>query len=431
MRKLLSAKAIVNGLAALCLLGLTGLGLWQVGMYLGAEYHLRQARQELTRQRYPKALGELTQALRYRPRSPELHLLAGRTARQAGNVTVAQEQFQKCRALQKGVSEELQLEEYLLRAQKGEVEEVYRYLAPYLFQEGPLTPLVLEALSHAYLFIYRLDLAWQCLTRWLQLEPDNVEALSLRGQFYTMKMNDDSAIADLRRALELDPERIAARVLLAQTLKLHYRSTEAAKEYETVLQYDPSSFAGRVGLASCYVDANEWQQAQSCLDQLPPEQADNPEVLYVRGRIAEGEERWDDAIPLLKKALEVNPAERDACYHLAMCYQHKGDEASASKYQDQFDRIEKDQKRLLALTNDEKDALPTNPALCTELGAVCLRLGIRDRGIYWLNTALRISHDKYWPAHEHLLHFYESLGAKGAKEAAYHRQQLANRPKEP
>lgn len=427
MHKLLTAKAIVKIVSAFCLLCLTSLGLWQIGMYVGAEYHLRQAQEALTRQRYPKALGELEQALRFRPRSAELHLLAGRIARRMSNLSVAQEHLQNCRALQKGVSEPLQLEEYLLRAQKGEVEAVYPYLASYLFEEGPLTPLVLESLSHAYLFTYRFDLAWQCLNRWLQLEPDNVEAIYMRGTFYTMKMNDSAAIADLRRALEIDPERITARVLLAQTLRVHHRSSEAAKEFEIVLHQEPSSFAGRVGLASCYVDDNQWQQARACLEQLPRDKWDDPDVLYVRGRIAEGEERLDEAVSLLKATLAASPSEAVACLHLALCYQRLGDEASASKYQDQFDRIEKDQKRLVALTNEAKDALQSTPSLCAELGEVCLRLGIKDRGVYWLNSALRLD-SNYWPAHEQLLHFYEGLGPKGEKEASFHRQKLASRP---
>jgi tetratricopeptide (TPR) repeat protein len=430
MHKLLTARAIVKTLSVLCLLGLTSLGLWQIGMYLGAEYHLRQAQEALTRQRYTKAFGELEKALRFRPRSAELHLLAGRTARRMNNLSLAQEHLQTARALQKGVSEQLQLEEYLVRAQKGEVEAVYRYLASYLFEEGPLTALVLESLSHAYLFIYRFDLAWQCLNRWLQLEPDNVEAIALRGNYYVLRMNGSAAIADLRRALELDPERLTARVLLAQTLKQYYRTAEAAKEYELVLQQDPSSFTARVGLASCLVDDGKWQEARACLEQLPRDQWDHPDVTYVRGRIAEGEEHWDEAISLLKSALAANPAESSACYHLALCYQRQGDEVSAGKYQDQFDRIEKDQKRLVALTNEAKDALPSNPALCTELGEVCLRLGIKDRGVYWLKTALRLD-ENYGPAHEQLLRFYESLGPKGEKEASFHRQKLASRPTRP
>ncbi len=430
MRKSLTTRAILRILVACCLLGLTVLGLWQVGAHFGAEYHLRQARQALTTQRYTRALEELTKALRFRPHSAEIHLLAGRAARQAGNHSAAEDHLQACRALQKGVSEELQLEEYLLRAQKGEVEAVYRYLAPYLYQEGPLTPLVLESLSHAYLLIYRFDLAEKCLLRWLQLEPENIEALNLRGVYYTLKLNDDLAIADLRHVLERDPERTAARIVLAQTLKQRYRYAEAAKEYEIVLQQDASSFAARVGLASCYVDDSKWEAARACLEPLPREQSEHADVLYVRGRIAEGEGRFDEAIPLLQATLAANPSESSACYHLVQCYQRQGDEVSAGKYQEQFDRIEKDQKRLVALTNEAKDALPSNPALCCELGEVCLRLGIKDRGVYWLNAALRLD-PQYWPAHEQLLHFYEGLGPNAEKEASFHRQQLASRPTGP
>jgi tetratricopeptide (TPR) repeat protein len=245
-----------------------------------------------------------------------------------------------------------------------------------------------------------------------------------------LKLSDDLAIADFRRTLELDPERIAARIVLAQTLKQRYRYAEAAKEYEIVLQQDPSSFAARVGQAACYVDDNQWQAARSCVEQLPREKWDNPDVLYVRGRIAEGEGRFDEATSLLQAALTANPSESSACYHLVQCYQRQGDEASASKYQEQFDRIERDQKRLVALTNETKDALPSNPALCCELGEICLRLGIKDRGVYWLNTALRLD-GRYWPAHEQLLRFYEGLGPKGEKEASFHRQQLASRPTGP
>jgi len=427
MHKLLTAKTILKVPIAFFLLGLTGLGLWQVAAHFGAEYHLRQARQASTKQRYSRALEELTAALRFRPGSAEIHLLAGRAARRAGNHSAAEEHLQSCRGLQKGVSEELQLEEYLLRAQKGEVEAVYRYLAPYLFAEGPQTPLVLEALCHAYLFIYRFDLAERCLHRWLQLEPENVEAINLRGIYYTLKLSDDLAIADFRRVLEIYPERIASRVILAQTLKQRYRHTEAAKEYEIVLQQDPSSFAGRVGLASCYVDDNQWQAARACLEQLPRDKWDNPDVLYVRGRIAEGEGRFGEAVSHLQAALAANPSDSSACYHSVRCFQRQGDESSASKYQDQFDQIEKDQKRLVALTNEVKDALPSNPALCCELGEVCFRLGIKDRGVYWLNASLRLD-PHYGPAHEQLLHFYEGLGPKAEKEASFHRQQLASRP---
>ncbi len=159
------------------------------------------------------------------------------------------------------------------------------------------------------------------------------------------------------------------------------------------------------------------------------DQPGNADILYLRGRVEEAEGQLDEAIRLLEAALAVNPGDHSACYHLVLCYQRQGNEASARDYQTRFDDIEKDQKRLLTLTNDESSALPSNPAHCCELGEVCLRLGITRRGLYWLHTALRLD-PHYWPAHEQLLRYHERLGPKGEKEASFHRQQLAGRPKD-
>jgi len=429
MSKCLNGRAVARTLTVCSLLGLLGLGLWLAGMHVLVEYHLRQARQALARQRYQGAVGELDKALGFRPGSAELHLLAGRIARQAGNFPVAREHLFRCRNLQKGVSADLQLEEYLLRAQSGEVEEVYRYLAPYLYQEGPQTPLVLEALSHVYLFIYRFDLAWPCLQRWLLLRPDNVEALYLRGMYYSLKLDADSAVADLRRVLELDPERLPARLLLAQTFKDNNHPMDATAEYKVVLQQDPENFAGRLGMATYYVDMKQWAEARPLLEALSREQRDSADVLYLRARVEEGEGRVEEAARLLEEALAANPGDRSACYHLILYAQRRDDEAAAQKYQALLDRIEKDQKRLLEITNTAMDVSSSSPAACCELGEICLRLGIIRRGLHWLHAALRLD-PRYRPAHEQLLRYYERLGPAGEKDALFHRQQL-DRPSSP
>lgn len=424
MLRLSTIRIIQRAFPVCLLLGLVVLGLWLVALHVLAEYHLRQAQQALTRQRYRLALTEFQQALRFRPRSGELHLLAGRTARQSGNFSFAWEHLHRCRELEKGVSEDLQLEEFLLRAQGGEVEQVYPHIAVYLFQEGPQTPLVVEALSHVYLFTYQFNRAWGCLNRWLALQPDNVQALFLRGTYYSMKANSKSAIDDLRRVLELDPQHVPARLLLAQTLRELHRTEKAAAEYQLLLQYEPNHFAARVGLASCHVEGKQWTEAKALLVELYRENPDHAEVSYLKGRIAEADGRFEDAIRFLKASLATSPADNTACYHLVLCCQRQGDDETADKYQEQLDRIEKDQKRLLDLTDKQTEALASDPALCCELGEICLRLGIARRALHWLHAALHID-SHYRPAHQQLLRYYEHLGLAGEKEAAFHRQQLS------
>lgn len=427
MTKFLIARTPLRALAICCLLGLVGIGLWMIGMYSLAEYHSRQARKSLERQCYGDALVELEAALQFRPRSADLHLIAGRTARQSGKFAIAWDHLHRCRELQRGVSFELQLEEYLLRAQTGELGEVFPYLFSYLATDNDKTPLVLEALSHVYLYLFQFDNAWKSLEHWLALQSDNVEALFLRGNYYTLLGKREMAVTDLRRVLELDPKRIHARLLLAQTLQEMHHPEEATAEFEIAFQQEPMNLKARLGLASCYVDQRAFSTAEAMLQECSVGSVEDAEFSYLMGRIAKEQGRYAEAIPYLRAAVAARPSDDVACYHLILCYEQLGDEAASSKYRDLHERIKKDQERFLAITKEEKESLTSNPSLCCELGELCLRLGIERRGLHWLNAALSLD-PHYRRAHEQLLHYYERLGLKGEKEAEFHRQQVAGHP---
>jgi hypothetical protein len=51
-------------------------------------------------------------------------------------------------------------------------------------------------------------------------------------------------------------------------------------------------------------------------------------------------------------------------------------------------------------------------------------MGVPERGLHWLNAALRLD-PGHRHAHERLLQYYERLGIEGREPAAYHRRQLA------
>jgi tetratricopeptide (TPR) repeat protein len=423
MANILTTRMLRRVLAVGGLLAIMGVGLWLTGAYALAEYHIRQAHRSLERQRYDVARMEFEKALRYRPASAQLHLLAARTSRQSGKFPIAWEHLHRCRELQKGVSADLQLEEYLLRAQTGELEEVFRFLVPYLQQDDERTPLVLETLSHAYLFLYRFDNAWQCLERWIQMQPNNVEALFLRGHYYCLTGKLEEAVEALQRVLELEPRRIAARLLLAQTYIQSHQTEEAKREFELALQQEPTNVTALLGLGGCYAEMNQWDEANAVLEAVPDAEANNPDLLHLRGRIAKGQGHYSEAVSLLRATLDARPSDNTACYLLIQCYISLGDEASASKYQDLLERIQKDQTRLITITNKEKDSLPSDPALCCELGEVCLRLGLKRRGLHWLQAALFLD-PHYRRAHEQLLRYYEQLGPEGQEDAAFHRRML-------
>jgi tetratricopeptide (TPR) repeat protein len=415
-------------IALVCLLlALIGLGVAMVCAHLLAEYHLGQAAEALQKQRYSQALAAYRRALFYRPGSADLHLLAGRTARQAGDVLAARDYLRRCRELQRGVSEELQVEEYLLRAQTGDVDQVHSVLLPYLVQEGPLTPLVLEGLVRGYMGKYRSDLAWAFLKRWLELQPDNVEALFRRGVWYSQQQNTKDAVEDFLRAIERDPERIDARLACAEVLKADKRYAAVEEQYQAVLRQSPRNTAALVGLAERYSEAGKVEEARALVARIPEGDRDTADALWVRGKVELQADQPDKAEPLLRQALAREPRHLDACYQLMLCLRRIGREEEADEVGTRFLHIEADQKRLIAITTQELKADPQNPDLHCELGEVYMRLGVAERGLHWLHSALRLD-PNHRRAHELLRDYYDGLGPEGREKADFHRRQLAGSP---
>jgi tetratricopeptide (TPR) repeat protein len=409
-------------------LALIGLGLYLLSPFALAAYHERRAEQALQLQRYAKALDEYTQALRYNGRSARLHLLAGRTARQAGNVEAARQHLDQCRELQQGVSEELQIEEYLLRAQSGEVNQVRRFLFPYLEEEGPLTPLVLEGLTRAYMSSYQVGMSWQLLNRWLELQPNNAEALFRRGLWYFQRQNTKKAIASYEESLAIDPERIPVRISLAEVLRAEKKPEQAADHYREVLRQAPNESAAAIGLAQCYIDMSKPDKARELLVALPEKDKDNVDALWLLGTLEMQDGRPDRAEPLLRRAFDLEPHHHQAGYNLLLCLNRQRKTKEVATMKERLRLVENDQKRLIAITTEEMNAAPANPALHCELGEIYFRFKMPQRGVHWLFSALRID-PHYRRAHEGLRDYYDSLGAEGKEKADRHRKELVGASK--
>jgi tetratricopeptide (TPR) repeat protein len=73
------------------------------------------------------------------------------------------------------------------------------------------------------------------------------------------------------------------------------------------------------------------------------------EALYDDAVDLYAEDKYDDAIALYKKALEIDPGYTDAVHGLSMCYQAKGDIDAAIEHTKRY--IEQAPEDILAFTN--------------------------------------------------------------------------------
>src|SRR5262249_51357433 len=150
------------------------------------------------------------------PRSPEVHQLAARAARLSGDTQAAENHLNQCLKLNGGATEPVQLEFLLLRVQTGGLEEGASPLVACVGKGLPEAPLILETLARAYIPLLRYKPAYACLSRWIELRPDEAKAYQWRGWVLERLSRYKVAMEDYQRALELNPDLFPVRLRVAE-----------------------------------------------------------------------------------------------------------------------------------------------------------------------------------------------------------------------
>jgi tetratricopeptide (TPR) repeat protein len=420
-RRLLQATRHRPGRAALgvlFLVGCTAVGLWLGGRQVWAEYHFRAGRTALERRAYDEADAHFGQALGVRPADGRVHFLRARLARQAGNYPEAERRLERCRKLG-FAGEDVILESLLVPAQQGEmtvlIEERLRGMVN---ADHPDSPYILEALSRGYMRNYRLNDARDCLNVWLELRPDDTQALLGRGWVLERLDQFEKAADDYRRAAAVAPDLPEVEMRLGQVLLLAGTPHEALPSLERAVARRPDDPEAGVALAQCLARLSRHDEARDLLDCLAGKHPSAGPVLLERGALEVQAGRPADAEPWLRKALAAMPNDYQANYSLAQCLRQQGKDADARGYQARATEIETDLVRMRDLT-DTLQRRPYDAELRCEIGQLFLRHGEPREGEMWLQSALRIQ-PGHRGANEALAKHYEARG--DGDQAAKHRR---------
>jgi tetratricopeptide (TPR) repeat protein len=408
-------------LALLVLLGLTAFGAWVAGINLWAGYHFRAARHAIDHYHDTEAIAHLEACLTVWPHDPETLLLAARAARRLGDFARA-ESFQIQYRDACGVEDnDLMLEDLLLLAQRGEVDTVRRSCRTLVEDDHPQAPLVLEAMTNGYLRQFRLRDALACLDEWLKRQPDNPQALFLKGRVYDQGLNLSEARASYRRALQLDPERDDARLYLAGKLLDLVQAAEALPHLKYLRKRLPNNPLVPVLLARCCKLLRQPEEAERILDEMLSRFPNDSLALAERGGLALDRGRPKDAVAWLRRAAEQGPGNYEAHYRLFQALTQTGQIDAARKIEERLRQMKHDIDRIQEIVTRKMQEAPHDPALHYEAGTIALRAGAVDEGLRWLQSALK-EDPQYLPAHRALAEFYERVGHTG--HAARHRRAL-------
>jgi tetratricopeptide (TPR) repeat protein len=392
-------------LAGVLLLGIIAAGLTLAVPQLWAWYHFRAARSALACYHNPQAIRHLQACLRIWPTDGDVLLMTARAARRARAYDEAEHSLEKYQQA-RGLDEASSFEQLLLSAERG-VDQVAGVCRHHVEQGHPDAPLILEALTRGYLRQYRLPEARFCLDRWLESQPDNVQALCLLGQFHLdYERAPDRAVKDYRRAVELDPDHEEARMGLAIVLLEAKNFTDAIKHLEYLRRCQPDNLRVQVGLAECRHALGDGAEAVRLVERVLAQQPEYAPALALRGQLALESDQPEAAETWLRQAVTRDPSDHQARYNLILCLHRNGKEGEVPQHEQLLKQYEEGVKRFNEIVTHDMVERPHDPALHCTLGQLLLGSGHREEGLRWLHSALRLD-PQYAPARKALAEYYQ------------------------
>jgi len=378
------------------------------GILLWADYQYRAAQRDLRDYHLPEARRHIQLCLRVWRYSPDAHFLAARIARLSTDYEQAEFHLNECKRLQKEVSAQTQLEWVLLRAQRDELRgEVEGGLWNCILHDDPETSMILEALARGYMRETRFLLAFVCLNKWLEREPDTVRALDWRGWVNEKLERRQPALDDYRRVLQLDPDRDEVRIRLADILLNDSNALDALPHLERLRRTQADRADVSVGLARCRVLQGRAEEARTLLDDVLAAQPDNQVALLHRGNLDLQQGRLAEAEESLRRALKIDPYLAGAVFSLAKCLEEQGGhESEAAALRARFDQEKQDFEQISELLHRQVEQAPNSPDGPFELGTLFLRVGQVPVGLRWFYTALERD-PNHKPTHEALIAYFD------------------------
>jgi predicted Zn-dependent protease len=379
---------------------------------LRAEFRYRAAENARKHRDFADARNALLANLAADPTSARDHFLYARVARQSGAFEDAEEQLELCKKWE-GASPRIAFERSLLSVQQGRFHRVTEMELHRRVEKGDAESVeILEALSVGCLVNSRFADAHGYLSKWIELKPDNFQALVWRSTAKDRLSDMPGARADAERAVALAPANFSAQLNLGQILLKLTEFQEAERVFERLRESYPRDPVVAIGLAQAKSKVHpDGVEAARILDDLLTRFPDDSPVLFERGRLALQSGETAQAEGWLRKAAALAPSEYEIHYNLLQSLRQQGKLKDADEVEKTVRRLEGASKRLHELDEQLKKE-PYNLNLHCAIAQVFLDVGNHKDAIRWLQTALKI--DSHQPLANRLLaDYYEKNGEPG------------------
>ncbi len=173
------------------------------------------------------------------------------------------------------------------------------------------------------------------IDRALALDPDLAEARAALGVLHTLRGNLVGGEAELRKAIKLNPNYATAHQWYSSVLTDLGRVDEALQAAEKAQALDPLSVVINNNLGNLLGSAGRTEQALAAFRRaiaIDPSLPIGYTSLAAAHAVLQG--RFDEGIPLLEEAAELDPSDVYAVSYQGYQYLNLGDDARAARFLD-------------------------------------------------------------------------------------------------
>jgi protein O-GlcNAc transferase len=171
-------------------------------------------------------------------------------------------------------------------------------------ERQPSDPEAICVRGNALFALERLEAAFDCYSRALQIQPECIEALMSRSAVLQRLKRLEPALADCELALQLRPESVVALCNSGNVLLALRRARAALACFERALALTPEDCGALHGRAAALVELGRLEEAAQAFSELLQVQPDHPSALGNLFHLRMEQCDWHDYDDLSARALE-------------------------------------------------------------------------------------------------------------------------------
>jgi len=172
-----------------------------------------------------------------------------------------------------------------------------------------------------------IDACRRCLT----LRPDDAEPYSVLGNLLRVARNNVDAAAAYAQSLQLKPDQPAILVRLAELIMKSGNDVEALDNCRRALEIDPGHEAARILESRILASTGNLGAAEALLEAQSKSPAERAQSLDKLGAYLRAERRYEEAVSVYRKTIELEPDRADWMFNLALALEGLGQKDEALK----------------------------------------------------------------------------------------------------